>query len=394
MGESWSGQSLRALAALGNLHRMNRRRLIGLVIVALLAAWPVLRSCTPDEPEPERAPPPVREAFHASKPIRVQVSAVANADGKTADVAWLDHELRQLLSRGKMRVAPPASDNAVDAFTLQIELTPDATQAKLSLSAPDRVVERQEIVPLASTARLDTLSAIAARLPQFLGVTHASASWTSLIGIDNARAYETFLNGSMELLGPASEGYTRPPAATQRARTVERLESLTRNQPRFARAWGALAIGYLSLGGRDQASLAQLAKASAERALSLDPETANAQAALGLVHLRRNEWVAAREQFDRALTLDASNAPALEGLACLLADVGSYQAARPLAEHASSLQPRKSGAQECLAYASVEAVENTAHGKKAQSSAVARVRALRTMLAGDLASASKSCAAR
>ena len=59
----------------------------------------------------------------------------------------------------------------------------------------------------------------------------------------------------------------------------------------------------------------------------------------GLVHLRRSEWVAAREQFERALTLDAQTSAALEGLACLLVDAGRYQEAAPFAAQAVALQP-------------------------------------------------------
>ena len=125
---------------------------------------------------------------------------------------------------------------------------------------------------------------------------------------------------------------------------------LARLQPRFARARAALAIAYLSLGGKDQASLTQLAKTSAERALAADDEIAEAHAALGLVHMRRDDWTAAREQFDRALTLDANSAAALEGSGCLLVDAGRYEAARPLIEHAVQLQSRNIGARECLAY--------------------------------------------
>src|SRR5690606_7936583 len=116
------------------------------------------------------------------------------------------------------------------------------------------------------------------------------------------------------------------------------------------RAWGSLAAGYLSLGSEDEASLSQLAESSAERALILDEGIADAHAALGLVHLRRTEWLAARERFQRALTLDAQTAAALEGLACLLVDAGRYKEAAPFGAQAVALQPQNNGANECFAY--------------------------------------------
>jgi tetratricopeptide (TPR) repeat protein len=163
---------------------------------------------------------------------------------------------------------------------------------------------------------------------------------------------------------------------------VERLESLIRSQPKFARAWGSLAAGYLSLGGEDETSLTKLAETSAEHALTLDEGIADAHAALGLVHLRRNEWVAAREQFERALTLDAQTTAALEGLACLLVDAGRYQEAAPFGAQAVALQPQNTGANECFAY-----TLTTTKPPSAIQAVPSTVQALEAMLAGDNTSA-------
>ncbi len=207
----------------------------------------------------------------------------------------------------------------------------------------------------------------------------------TLIGTDDANAYDVYVADALELLGPNGQGLTRP-GATPNARIVERLETLARHQPRFARARAALAIAYLSLGGQDQSSLAQLAKTSAERALAADDEVAEAHAALGLVHMRRGDWTAAREQFDRALALDANSAAALEGSGCLLVDAGRYEAARPLIEHAVQLQSRNVGARECLAYLDAGAGKVVA-GDDKPPSAVARVQALAAILASDVGTA-------
>ena len=147
------------------------------------------------------------------------------------------------------------------------------------------------------------------------------------------------------MLGPAGEGFTQ----SGRRRALHRAPRDSRaQQPKFARAWAALAAGYLSVGGKDLRRSHNSRIASAERALSIDDDVAAAHAALGLVHLRRNDWVAALEQLDRALMLDANSAPALEGTACLLADAGQYaprrllieQAVRSVAKHRSARMPR------------------------------------------------------
>jgi Flp pilus assembly protein TadD len=358
---------------------MNRWRIVGLIVLALLAASLLAWWLRPAPPPVTPAQPPAREVFHSSKPLRIEVASAR----PPTETAWLDYELRHLLNSGRMRVA--AIDDTAGAFTLRVQIDADANGATLALVAPDGIVERQEQVQLPTDGRLATIRALAQRLPQFLGAQAGSADWTALIGTDDANAYEAYLADALDLLGPGGQGLTRP-GVPQSARTVERLESLARHQPHFARARAALAIGYLSLGGQDQASLAQLAKTSAERALATDEGIAEAHAALGLVHLRHGDWTAAREQFDRALTLDANSAAALEGSGCLLVDAGRYATARPLIEHAVQLQPRNMGALECLAYLNAGTTSNAPADEKPPS-AVARVEALSAILAGDVETA-------
>lgn len=381
---------------------MKQWRIAGLILVAALAAWLLLRSYTPEEEPVAVAPVPMREAFHASKPLRVQITS---AD---SDPAWLARELRYLLIRGKMRVAPigpqmDAGPGAQKAFTLRIELPgKPQTAAKLALLAPDGVIERETGVDFGNgdkaLSQIAIVQAFAKELPAFLDAAHSSADWASFIGTDDAVAYDSFVRSSNELLGASGRGFTQPSAADN-SPTVERLESLTRRHRGFVRAWSLLSLGYLSLGGEDEASLTQIAESTAERALALDPALADAQSALGLVRLRRGEWVAATEHFDAALALDANEIPALEGFACLLMDVGHAAAALPIAQRAVALQAGSVGANECLAFAQLatgtstprapdELDTNGPDGKAAhQPLEVARVKALGALLSGDPAAA-------
>jgi Tfp pilus assembly protein PilF len=353
------------------------RRLLGLVALATLAAWPILRGCSPEAPEVTLPPPQPREEFHASKPLRLELKSAAASDGDT----WLRYELNHLLARGKMHVAPVSIDPAAapKVFTLRVTMSADRTQATLALIAPDNIVERESPLSLTPDSRLATMRVFAVALPRFLNAAHATSDWVPLLGTDDAAAYDTFLNSSLEWSGPDGPGFTQPPPAPRRSPAVEKLESLVRSQPKFARALGALAAGYLSLGGEDETSLTQLAESNAERALTLDEEIADAHATLGLVHLRRSEWVAAREQFQRALTLDAHTAAALEGLACLLVDAGRYEEAAPFAAQAISLQPHNSGARECFAYTLTESKQPEAAKALEQPS---QVQALEAILSG------------
>lgn len=432
------------MRALGNLRRMNRWGAGAAVVAVLLAGGLSLGSCTQREAPSSAAsdpPAPAREWFDVSRPLRIEVHETSPADAgagsdaaqveathvdaaradtarmdaarvdaarvdtaladtaradtaraqaagaRVGRLAWLEYELGVVLNRAKMRVAP-RGESVEATYTLRAVLPTDGSLGTLELVAPDGFVEKSEQVPLGVDSRLATLTALASRLGGFLGATHGPADWAMLIGTRDAAVYDEFLDAVLEVLGPGGKGYTRPPAHAN-VRSIERLESLVRRQPGFARARAALALGYLSLGGEDEAALTQLAAASAERALSDDDAVADAHAALGLVHLRRSEWIAAHERFERALALDANTSGALEGLACLLVDTGHYEAARPIATRAIALQPASVGAHECFEYAHIARAGAGGKGIDVESAAAsapaARTRAAAAILEGDLA---------
>jgi hypothetical protein len=353
----------------------------------LLASCVALHACTKEEPAPAPAPPPAREEFHAVKPLRTLVSVPSETDKGAEQVAWLQRELNYLLRRGQMHVASGSAATG-SAFLLSIELSADRSQASLKLIAPDQVLERQQQVALSPKVQLATVTALAHALPSFLDASHASGDWSAFIGTKDERAYESYVRTANELLGPSASGITRPVASRPRARAVERLEALTRAHREFARAWGALAIGYLSLGGDDLTSLTDLAESSAERALQLDENLPEAHTALAMVDLRNSDWIAAHEKFRWALSLDSNLAGALEGLACLHADAGHYGESLTYAMRVLTLQPRNAGASECLAYAQLGTAPEQAIPDALPASA-ARVRALAAVLQGERRTASR-----
>ena len=350
------------------------------VVVAL-----AFQGCSRDEPAPAAPAPPAAEAFHASKPLRIEVSSAAG-EAASANVEWLGLELRFLLSQGRMRIA--ASD-APNQFALRVQLSADNKEAVLALVAPDGSNERQMRVDIAATNRLDIVRALAARLPGFVGAAHAAKDWTALIGTQNVDAYDSYARSETELLGTAARGYTKPVASPQVTRTIERLEALTKRDPQFARAWALLSVGYLSLGGQDGTALVSLAETSAERAIALDDGLAVAYAADGLVRLRRGSWGAAQQQFERALKIDANVVPALEGFACLLVDAGQPTAALSIAARALAAQPNNVGASECDAYAKAGTSKGMPEDETAQPPA-ARLRAVTALLANDADAAQKA----
>lgn len=371
---------------------MNKGRAAGLIVIAALGGWLVLRSCMPEKPVPVEQTQPMREVFHASKPLRVVVSMPAQAvegtpqDSDGAD--WLERELRYLLIRGRMRVAPVGVQDTT-SFTLQVEL-PAAEQAvaKLSLLAPDGQERSHAEVPLPTQDKLAIVLALAKRLPEFLGAVHATSDWGSYIGMTDAAVYDSFLHSSGELLGPHGQGFTQP-VASDSSRAVRRLEGIVRKSPQSARALALLSMSYMSQGGEDRNSLTHIAESRAERALAIDPEQADAQSVLGLVRLRRSEWVAATEYFDTALRLDANAIAALEGSACLRVDAGQARAAVQFARRAVALQPANVGANTCLAYAQLATNEVTAATEQDPPEA-ARIKALAAVLSGNTAAAQQT----
>jgi DNA-binding winged helix-turn-helix (wHTH) protein/tetratricopeptide (TPR) repeat protein len=108
------------------------------------------------------------------------------------------------------------------------------------------------------------------------------------------------------------------------------LREAVAQAPDFAEAWGALALAYqaslLYTEPSRQAGVTAQAEAAAKRALELDPDEAQANAALALMAPVYRNWTAAERLYDRALRLHAGN-PKIEMLyARLLLGVGRIKA--------------------------------------------------------------------
>jgi len=373
---------LRRARPIGNLAlRMNKLRIVGLVLLAVLVTSLALRNFIVSSPPP---PPPStlpRVVFDPSKPLRLEIQ------GEQAP--WLARELRILLARGKFNLVPLASPQGALAelpFTLRIDVESTNARANLELIASDGVVERSELLQLPQDSQLATMRRFAERLPRFLGATRTQTNWVGLLGTEDAAAYEAFLHAGDALFAEHANGFTAPPnPSSDQASNLERLERLARRHRDFARARALLALGYLSVGGEDADSLTKLAETAAQRALTSDAELADAHAALGIVHARRMEWTAAQEHLEAALALDISNVAALEALGCLLLDVGRVSAALERATRAATLQPANRGARQCATYAQrTMHVEDTAHSPTIDT---ARIQAAIRLLENDRAGA-------
>jgi TolB-like protein/class 3 adenylate cyclase len=111
-------------------------------------------------------------------------------------------------------------------------------------------------------------------------------------------ALENYLKAVTELDGPNT--------GSNVGRAIDDLQDATTAAPQFARAWALMASAYANQSRHrnevEQAALLQLARNAAQKALSLDPRSALAEAVLGRVEPEWN-WQQRRQHYLRALAL-------------------------------------------------------------------------------------------
>jgi adenylate cyclase len=149
---------------------------------------------------------------------------------------------------------------------------------------------------------------------------------------NNPQAHELYLRG-LTLLA------ARGPALREASDLFRQAVKLDAG---YAQAWGALAITELLLPsyGLDSfdASLPR-GESAAQRALSLDPNTASAHVAVGLANSIRFRWPEADQAFRRALVLAPGDAEAVNQYAQFLSTIGQLEPSLREIERAQQLDP-------------------------------------------------------
>ncbi|HXH63542.1 MAG TPA: protein kinase [Gemmatimonadales bacterium] len=124
---------------------------------------------------------------------------------------------------------------------------------------------------------------------------------------------------------------------------VRDLEQATTRDPKFARAWSALAQAYLLVvpySGGSPAATWRKADAAARRALALDSSTAEAYAALGYGSMAYAwDWSAAEQNFQRAIAADPNDATAHQWYGDFLAGRGRLEESLAEMGRAHALDP-------------------------------------------------------
>jgi TolB-like protein/thioredoxin-like negative regulator of GroEL len=149
---------------------------------------------------------------------------------------------------------------------------------------------------------------------------------------NNSQAHELFLRG-LGLLAARGPGLREASDLFQQAVKLD---------AGYARAWGALAITELLLPtyGLDsfEAALPR-AESAAQRALSLDSNTASGYVAVGVANSIRGRWLEADQAFRRALVLAPGDAEAVNQYAQFLLTVGQLEPSLHEIERAQQLDP-------------------------------------------------------
>jgi tetratricopeptide (TPR) repeat protein len=149
---------------------------------------------------------------------------------------------------------------------------------------------------------------------------------------NNPRAHELYLRG-LTLLAARGPGLRE---------ASDLFQQTVKLDASYAQAWGALAITELLLPsyGLDSfdASLPR-GESAAQRALSLDSNTASAYVAVGLANTFRCRWPEADQAFRRALVLAPGDAEAVNQYAQFLSAVGQLEASLREIERAQQLDP-------------------------------------------------------
>jgi len=159
----------------------------------------------------------------------------------------------------------------------------------------------------------------------------------------SVEAYNAYLQGKYFYARPSKENLERAIAYDEQA---------TRLDPSYAPAWAALSrtLGFQA-GAYGPVQDYRRAREAAERALALDPNLADAHAAMG--HIKQEydwDWTGAETSYQRALALEPGNAENAQDAADPAATLNHFEEALALCRRAVELDPLRASAHHALAF--------------------------------------------
>jgi len=123
---------------------------------------------------------------------------------------------------------------------------------------------------------------------------------------------------------------------------LEDLDRAISLDPEYAQAYGLKALvlaEQLRSRDIDEEEWASVVQEAAERALMLDPNVASAHAALAGLHAANSRWAEAKQAYDQIYQLNPNDSEVLWSYGNFLRDIGDYDESVRLLERATELDP-------------------------------------------------------
>jgi DNA-binding winged helix-turn-helix (wHTH) protein/Tfp pilus assembly protein PilF len=210
-------------------------------------------------------------------------------------------------------------------------------------AAPALLPARPRRIPFAAAVAAALILAVGATFGA-VGAHSRGAHAAGGLSSDGARLYSM------------GRFYWNQRTAESVAKSIRYFAQVTRSDPRDPRGYAGLAVAYAiegdyGYGSLSKASAFARAKSFADSALALDPNSAEAHAALGLVEQKQHHMTAAQIEYRRAIALDPSYAPAHQWYGIALLHEGYGAAAFNELHQAAVLDPESVAATDWLSEA-------------------------------------------
>ena len=120
---------------------------------------------------------------------------------------------------------------------------------------------------------------------------------------------------------------------------IEYFGRATELQPDYAAAYAGLSFAWSDFKNLGRRDIDNTMRTAAVKSLELDPNLAEAHAAVGGIHVEDWKWLDADKEFQRALELNPESVEACSCYGIVLAIMGRFSQALALSEHAAKVNP-------------------------------------------------------
>ena len=246
--------------------------------------------------------------------------------------------------RGYRFIASVTFDESLPSQSLSVASAPAAPSLPV---VPDPTFSVQGLIPLGLMAALVVWLLSSAMTPSGVTVS-SSTSPTATTGTartDNAAAQEAYSRGRLALTRRTQDGLRSGITLFERAVALD---------PGFASAYVGLADAWsllASYGMEEPRQALERARTYASRALTINPDQADAHASLGRTAMISDwDWQVGERHFQRAIEINDRSAPTHQWYAYLLSASGRHAEAEREARRATEIDPTSLNAATSVGY--------------------------------------------